>query len=263
MAMTDYKLLLSATADGHGRVMADFKDHFSKRAASYAAYRPSQPAAVIAFAASLPPRRELAWDCGTGNGQAARGLAEHFATVIATDASAAQIAYATPHPHVQYRVAPAEASGLDSRTVDLVTVAQALHWFDVERFYGEVKRVVAPGGAIAVWAYGDARADEPAVDRVLREFTRGLLGPYWPPERRILDAGFRTIPFPFREVPPPELTLEERWTLPELLGYLRTWSATAAYNAAVGRDPVDEFTAAFATAWGNDSTRQLIRWPMA
>jgi SAM-dependent methyltransferase len=243
--------------------MAEFKDHFSRLAASYAAFRPTQPAAVIAYAASLATRRELAWDCGTGNGQAARGLAEYFASVIATDASAAQIAHATPHPQVQYRVAPAEVSGLDAHTVDLVTVAQALHWFNIERFYREVKRVVAPGGAIAVWAYGDARADEPAVDRVLREFTRGLLGSYWPPERRILDEGFRTLPFPFREVTPPEFTLEEQWTLAELLGYLRTWSATAAYARATGRDAVEELTSAFATAWGNDSVRRLIRWPMS
>jgi len=244
-------------------MISDFKDHFSHIAASYAAFRPMQPPAVIAWAASLPQRHDVAWDCGTGNGQAARGLAEYFTTVIATDASATQIAHATPHSNVQYRVAPAEASGLDAHTVDLVTVAQALHWFDVERFYNEAKRVIVPGGALAIWGYGDARSDEPAVDRVLREFTRGTVGPYWPPERRILDSGFRTIPFPFREVTPPEFTLEERWTLNELLGYLRTWSATAAYIAANGRDPVEESTAAFETAWGNGSVQRVIRWPVA
>lgn len=243
--------------------MSQFKDHFSQLAASYAAFRPTQPAAVIAYAASLARRRQLAWDCGTGNGQAARGLVEYFARVIATDASEAQIAHASPHPKVEYRVASAEASRLDAQTIDLVTVAQALHWFDLAGFYREVKRVMVPGGAIAVWAYGDARADEPAVDRVLREFTRGLLGPYWPPERRILDAGFRTIPFPFREVTPPDFTLEQQWTLPELLGYLRTWSATAVYAAETGHDPVTEWTSAFATAWGDDASRQLIRWPMS
>jgi SAM-dependent methyltransferase len=205
----------------------------------------------------------VAWDCGTGNGQAARGLAEHFASVIATDASASQIAHAVPHPRVHYRVAPAESSGLAANSVDLVVVAQALHWFDVARFFEEVKRVVVRGGAIAVWGYGDARSDDRAVDDVLREFTRGALGAYWPPERRILDDEFRTIPFPFREVSPPRFTLEERWTLPELLGYLRTWSAAAAYTRATGRDAVEEWSPAFASAWQDAESRRLIRWPIA
>lgn len=242
--------------------MSDFRDHFSSLAASYAAFRPTQPAAVVAYAASLALRHDLAWDCGTGNGQAARGLAEHFACVIATDASAEQIAHAVPHPNVQYRVAPAEASGLSDHSVDIVTVAQALHWFDVERFYLEVKRVVRPGGVVAVWGYGDVRADGPELDRVLREFTRGTLGAYWPPERRILDEGFRTIPFPFHEETPPDFTLDAQWTLPELLGYLRTWSATAAYVRATGRDPVEEWSPAFGRAWGEESIRRAIRWPM-
>jgi SAM-dependent methyltransferase len=243
--------------------MSPFTDHFSKLAASYAAFRPAQPAAVIAYAASLPSRRDVAWDCGTGNGQAARGLAEYFGNVVATDASAAQIAHAVPHSKVRYLVAPAEESGLPDHSVDLVTVAQALHWFDLERFYREVARVVAPGGAIAVWGYGDARSDDAAVDHVLRDFTRGTLGPFWPPERRILDEGFRTIPFPFREVTAPNFTLEEQWTLPELLGYLRTWSAAGAYTRATGRDAVEEWTAAFTTAWHDEAIRRVIRWPIA
>lgn len=240
-----------------------FADHFSALADGYAAYRPAQLAAVLAYAASLAPRREVAWDCGTGSGQAAVGLADAFARVIATDASAAQIAHAVAHPRVAYRVAPAEACGLADGTVDLVTVAQALHWFDLPAFYAEVRRVAAPGAAIAVWAYGDARVDEPAVDRRLHQLAHDTLGPDWPPERRLVDAGYRTIPFPFREATPPPFTLEARWTLAQLLGYARSWSAAARYARRTGHDAVADAAPAFARAWGDPGAERTVVWPVA
>lgn len=240
-----------------------FKDHFSRLAGDYVAYRPTQPSAAIDFVAGLAPRRGVAWDCATGSGQAAVGLASHFARVIATDASAAQIAHAAPHPRISFHVAPAEASGIAGGIVDLVTVAQAAHWLDLDAFYREVRRVAAPEAAIALWAYGNARLDAPGLDEALRRFSRETVGPYWPPERRLVDEGYRTIPFPFAEVRPPLFTLERSWTLAELVGYLRTWSATARYAEARGHDPVQALEAELGAAWGDPGTRRLVRWPLA
>jgi SAM-dependent methyltransferase len=240
-----------------------FSDHFSPLADRYAAFRPPQPAEVLEYAASLAQFHDLVWDCGTGSGQAAAGLAKFFERVIATDASASQIANAHAGPRITYRVAPAEASGLPDHVVDLVTVAQALHWFDVERFYDEVRRVTISGGAITVWGYGDAGTDDPVVDREIRHFTRVTVGPYWPPERKILDEGYRTIPFPFREVETPAFNLSAHWTLPQLLGYLRTWSASAAYARATGRDAVADAAPRLSGVWGDPATPRVIRWPIS
>ncbi|HEU4566222.1 MAG TPA: class I SAM-dependent methyltransferase [Gemmatimonadaceae bacterium] len=240
-----------------------FKDHFSRLAARYAVHRPTQPLEVVHWVAGLAPRHDVAWDCATGSGQAAVGLASHFARVIATDASEAQVAHATRHPRITYHVAPAEASGIAGGTVDLVTVAQAAHWLDLEAFYGEVRRVAAPGAVLALWAYGDARLDEPALDEALRRFSGETVGPYWPPERRLVDEEYRTIRFPFAEERAPAFTLERRWTLAELAGYLRTWSATARYHEARGRDPVLALEEELAALWGDPSAPRLVRWPIA
>ena len=182
-----------------------FKDHFSGHAATYSMFRPTYPRRLFEWLAETAPRRERAWDAGTGSGQAAVGLAEHFACVVGTDASAAQVGHATPHPRVEYRVAPAEASGLPEGWADLVTVAQALHWFDLPRFFGEARRVLAPDGLLAVWCYGDCRLDDPAVDRIVHRYNRDTVEDYWPPERDLVLAEYRPIPFPFAEVATPAL----------------------------------------------------------
>lgn len=241
-----------------------FHDHFSRLAATYAAYRPSQPPALVEWAASLAPRRALAWDCATGNGQAAHDLVAHFDRVIATDASAAQIAQAAPHPRIAFHVAPAEASGLGAASVDLVTVAQALHWFDLDAFYREARRVLAPNGVLAVWSYLDPHVvDAPALDAAFDEFAHGTLGPYWPPERRLVDEGYRTIAFPFDEVTAPPFELVVHWTLDQLAGYLRSWSATARYVDAHGHDPVSPFIDEVRAAWGEPAATRAVRWSYA
>lgn len=243
--------------------MTGFKDHFSGRAATYAAYRPTQPREVIAWAAALAPSRDLAWDCATGNGQAARGLAELFDRVIATDASADQIAHAVPHERVEYRVATAEASGLPTASCGLVTVAQALHWLDLPRFYAEAKRVLVPEGALAVWSYGDARLDDRSLDEALQRFNHGVVGAYWPPERRMVDEGYRNIPFPFDEVAAPAFALDLSWTLDELAGYLRSWSATARFTSAERHDPVPALVEELRPRWGGTDRRRTVHWPVA
>lgn len=240
-----------------------FSDHFASVAADYASFRPTYPAALFAWLASMAPGRALAWDCAAGSGQASRDLATHFERVIATDASATQIAAAVPHPRVEYRVTPAEASGLPNAAVDLITVAQALHWFDLDRFYTEARRVLKPGGALAVWTYGVLAVAGEAVDALVQRFYRETVGPYWPPERQHVESGYRTLPFPFLELEPPAFNMEASWTLPELLGYFRSWSATARYIAERGHDPVAALAAELALVWGSSQHRRRVTWPLA
>ncbi len=238
-----------------------FKDHFSGHAGTYASFRPSYPPEVFDFEASLTRGRSLAWDCATGNGQAAADLAERFERVIATDASAQQLEHAIPHPKVEYRQALAEQSGIEGGMVDLVTVATAVHWFDFDPFYAEVERVLAPGGALAVWAYDLARIS-PEVDAAVHRLGREIVKPYWPPERRWVDELYRTLPFPFEEVAVPELWIEASWDFVRFFHYLGTWSATNRYLREVGRDPRELIFPELCQAWGDASQERTIRWPL-
>jgi SAM-dependent methyltransferase len=241
-----------------------FHDHFSGVAATYAESRPRYHADLFVWLASECADHGLAWDCATGNGQAAVHLADRFARVVATDASASQIAEAAPHPRITYRTAPADESGLAAASADLVTVAQALHWFDFERFYAEVRRVLKPGGLLAVWCYGTFRVvDEPAIDAAVQHFYGATVGPYWPPERRHIESGYRDIPFPFAPVAPPPFVMRADWSLPALAGYLRSWSATSRYAAANGADPVVALEAALLPLWGDPSRTRRFEWPLS
>jgi SAM-dependent methyltransferase len=238
-----------------------FKDHFSGHAAHYASSRPLYSDEIFDFVATLPEKRSLALDCATGNGQAAVGLAERFERVIATDASAEQLSHATPHPRVEYRQAPAEQTGVESGTVDLVTAAAGAHWFDFDRFYPEVERVLAPGGALAVWSY-DLLQVSPEIDRLVRWLAREGVASYWPPERRWVDEEYRTLPFPFQEVEVPPLAIEALWPLDRVLGYIGTWSASARYRRETGRDAVELIRRELEAAWGDPGEERLVRWPI-
>ena len=238
-----------------------FKDYFSASAAEYATFRPRYPSALFDFVSSIPLRRGVAWDCATGSGQAAVPLADHFERVIATDASAEQIKHATPHPRVSYGVALADASGLAHRSIDLVTVAQALHWFPLDRFFGEVRRVVTPGGALAVWCYTRSVLDG-ELDEILVQYYSGTCRPYWPPERALVDEGYESIAMPIDEIPTPPMQIEVPLTLAEFAGYVRTWSATRKLAAATGRDPVIALENEMRPHWGTEAERRLVRWPI-
>lgn len=238
-----------------------FKDHFSKQADQYTQFRPRYPRTWFKFLAGLPERREMAWDCGTGNGQAAAGLAKFFEAVIATDASVSQIAHAQACPRVRYLVSSAEDCPLATASVDLVTVAQALHWFDRERFYAQVRRVCRPGGVLAVWSYGLATVS-PSVDRVVWRLYAEILGEYWPPERRQVEQRYDTIAFPFVEIRPPRIEMTARWNLADLIGYLGTWSSVARFKEVRGTDPLDLVRAELVAAWGAPETMQTVNWPL-
>jgi len=237
-------------------------DYFSAQAATYAAFRPTYPRELFAFVAESAPRRDLVWDCATGSGQAALALVDDFARVIATDSSAKQLAHAPPHERIEYRVAPAEDCGLPDGCADAITVAQALHWFDLDRFYAEARRVLAPRGVLVIWSYNDAVLDDSTLDAELQRYNRTTVGPYWPPERQIVRDGYRTVPFPFDPIEAPPFTLTRDWTLAELSGYLRSWSATARYVSEHGTDPVVEFERSVATRWGDPTRPRRVSWPL-
>jgi ubiquinone/menaquinone biosynthesis C-methylase UbiE len=223
--------------------MPGFANHFSESAAQYALHRPSYPAELFAWLAETTERHERAWDCGTGNGQAAIALAAHFAEVVATDPSHAQLAHAARAERVRYAAMTAEDSALASRSVELITVAQALHWFDLSRFYAEVRRILIPGGTLAVWTYG-LLSITPEIDASIRSFYKDTLRGHWPPERALVDAGYAGVPFPFTERSAPNFIMTRNWTLAQLAGYLDTWSAVSEYRKARGESPVGHFIAA-------------------
>lgn len=240
-----------------------FQDHFSSVARPYARFRPSYDAALFAELAARVPGRERAWDCGTGSGQAAMGLATHFGTVVATDPSTSQlVAWPGSAPGVARVACTAEAAALADGSVDLVTVAQALHWFDTAAFYDEVRRVARAGGLLAVWSYTLCRIDA-GVDDALDALYHDVLGPYWAPARRHVETAYRTLPFPFAEEPAPAgLFLTRALTRVELEGYVDTWSAVRAARRA-GVDPLTAFRAGLVGAWPDAHEPRVARWPLA
>lgn len=240
-----------------------FKDHFSKLAEQYAEFRPRYPNALFDYLARTAPARTRAWDCACGNGQATTDLADRFDAVIATDASAKQIAAAAQHPRVTYGVARAEQCGLEDASVDLITVAQSLHWFDLPPFYAECERVLRPGGLLAVWTYGVPRLNDASLDPLLQKYYWETVGKYWPPERRHVESGYRTLSFPFTEIPPPSFSMRVDWPLPQLLGYLRSWSATSRYVEAHGADPVVPLGEELSALWGDPQRARTVSWPLS
>jgi SAM-dependent methyltransferase len=239
-----------------------FADHFSDHARDYASARPHYPATLFAWLADQCAQRGLAWDAGCGNGQASVALAEHFAHVHASDPSAAQIAQGTAHPRVHYAVEPAEATSLPAQSVDLISVAQAFHWFDHPRFFAEVRRVARPGAVVAVYSYERTRVT-PAVDAWFAHVYVDVLGHYWPPERRHVESGYRSLPFPFNELPsPPVFELHCDWRLPQYLAYLRSWSACQKYLTQHGHDPLAALEPALHDAWGDPAMVRAVHWPL-
>lgn len=239
-----------------------FKDHFSACSADYAAFRPTYPQALIDYLCGIAPARGTELDCGCGSGQLSTMLADRFVRVIAIDASAGQIENAKPHARVEYRRARAEATGLDAASVDLVSVAQAAHWFDLDAFYAEVRRVLRPDGAVALIAYGVVETDG-TVGAVLSRFYYHTLGGFWPAERCHVEAGYRSLAFPFTELAAPVLAMKAWWSADELLGYIGTWSAVGKMEAALGREPFERFAAALKAAWSDPNAQREFRWPLA
>ena len=238
-----------------------FKDYFSEHAAGYADHRPHYPPAMFAWLAQQCPAHDLAWDCATGNGQAATGLAAYFDRVIATDASQAQLSQANPRDNIHYVCASAEQVPLVTNSLDLITVAQAVHWFDRPRFYAEVDRLLVPGGVLALWCYGLFHIT-PEIDALILDYYQHTIGNYWPPERRHIEQAYQRIDFPYTERATPNYQMQVEWNLPQVIGYLATWSATRLFIKATGRDPLPTLEQLLTVVWEGPQQPRAIDWPI-
>lgn len=238
------------------------KDLFSKQSSEYARFRPHYPAPLFDYLASVAPAKKLAWDCGTGNGQAAVALARHFDEVVATDPSSKQLSFAEAHSRVCYQAGGAEKSPCADGSCDLVTAAQAFHWFDQHTFYREARRVLKPGGVVAIWSYNLCELS-PEVDAQVQVLYEDILGPYWEPERRQVEEGYSKAAFPFEELKAPAFAMQAEWNFEHLLGYLSTWSSLQTYlKKTPGENPLERQTSALREAWGAVPTR-MARWRLA
>lgn len=245
---------MSATAN------TAFKNHFSAVAADYASARPEYPDELFEWIASIAPSHTLAWDAGCGSGQASRGLATQFDCVHATDPSAQQIAQASAPANVRFAVEPGERCSLADASVDAVCVAQALHWFNRDAFFAECARVLRPGGVLVAWGYQDIDVPEQiaGANAALQDEIRD----YWPPERALIDEAYAGFDWPFDPIATPRFELQAQWTLPRLLGYFSSYSATRRYRDATGRDPVVAHAPALAAGWGDPATIRSLSWPL-
>jgi SAM-dependent methyltransferase len=224
------------------------KDYFSTQSQAYAAFRPTYPDELYQFILQHVQNKSNAWDCATGNGQVAQQLARYFTNVFATDISKQQLDHAISKNNILYSLVPAEKTGFNDHQFDLITVAQALHWFDREAFYKEVRRVCKPGGILAVWGYAMLTV-EPAIDKHILEFYNGTVGPYWDSARRLVEDEYRSIEFPFKRIQSPAFDIKVTWTLDRLAGYLSSWSATQNFIKDKGYDPVEPFREEVRRIW--------------
>jgi SAM-dependent methyltransferase len=237
------------------------RNWFDQGGRAYARFRPEYPPELAAFLASQAPDKDAAVDVGCGNGQLTQLLAPWFNHVIGLDPSADQIANAVPNGRIDYRCAPAERLPLPDASASLVTAAQAAHWFDLPAFYREVRRIARPGAIVALVSYG-VMTLEPELDQRFQTFYRDEIGPYWPPERKLVDTGYATIAFPFAELAPPSLEISLDWHLSEFLGYLTTWSAVRSAREAGREELVAAFASDIAAVWGDPNRRRPVRWPI-
>jgi ubiquinone/menaquinone biosynthesis C-methylase UbiE len=250
------------------------RDLFSAQSKEYASSRPTYPRALFEFIVGLVTEKTLAWDCATGNGQAALVLADYFKKVIASDISARQLENAQQKSNIKYQIFSAEDTPLKDNSVDLITIAQALHWFDFDRFYNEARRVLRKrkdgktgegGGIIAAWAYG-LHTISPQVDKVTHQLYEDILGDkYWPPERKYVEGRYETIPFPFEQIPVPEFQIQLSWNLSELVNYYRSWSSVQKFIEKNKYDPISEVSRSLEYGWGGKNKvdeKRTVAWPL-
>lgn len=238
-----------------------FKDYFSEQATAYAGYRPHYPPDLFSWLAAICPQHQCVWDCATGSGQAAVALATHFTQVIATDASHEQLIQAQPQTNIHYVCASAEQVPLANNSLDLITVAQAAHWFDLPRFHRQVDRLLVAGGVLAIWCYGLFRIT-PAIDALIQHYYQHTLGAYWPPERWHIDQAYAQLPFPYSLLTTPRFTMQVEWNLSQVMGYLATWSATRLYIKDIGNDPLPALQSQLAVHWESPTQAHRVQWPL-
>ena len=241
--------------------MSQFKDHFSSASNNYKTYRPNYPSELFTWLASQCKDTSSVWDCGTGSGQAAIEHSIHFSQVLATDASDAQIKQAEPRNNITYKVSPAEDLDVPDNSFDLITVAQAIHWFNLPKFFKTVDRVLKPGGLLAIWGYQFIHTDT-EIDKLISHFHSNIVGPYWPTERKLLNEGYKDISFPYKRLPIPEFSMQVTWNLSQLTGYLDTWSAVKEYERINNHNPTKNITDQLEKLWGKGNETKSITWPL-
>jgi len=237
-------------------------DHFSSRSEEYSFYRPVYPDGLFEFLSEITRHKNLAWDCATGNGQAAIGICKYFKKVIASDVSKSQIEYSFHRDNIVYDVFPAEKVNIEENSVDLITVAQAAHWFDLTKFYQEVRRVSnGNDGIIAIWSYGMHRIN-PKIDMISEKLTVGgeILGNYWPKETIYVKEDYKTIPFPFKEITIPKLEMKVNWSFDDLFTYMETWSSVKKFQMEKKYDPLSIVREEMKSLWGKKDTKKVVRW---
>jgi ubiquinone/menaquinone biosynthesis C-methylase UbiE len=235
------------------------RDRFSTQSKLYASFRPTYPKALYEFIINLVKDKSTAWDCGCGNGQVANDLSRYFQKICATDISAKQIENAVSVENIDYSICSAEQTPFDNSVFDLIAVAQALHWFDVSRFYEEAKRVAKPEAILAIWGYGLLRIT-PSIDKKIDHFYHEVVGPYWDKERKLIDDHYQTILFSFERIPAPDFSIQYQWKLEHVIGYLNTWSSVVRFKEKNGYNPVDSFTDEILPLWGD--TYQPVAFPV-
>lgn len=238
------------------------KDNFSTQSSAYARFRPGYPEQLVRFLFQHCRHFDQAWDCGTGNGQIALQLAERFEHIEASDISENQLKNALPHPRVRYTLQAAEEPLFGDQQFDLIVVGQAAHWFAFDRFYAQARRVGKPGALLALVGYNLLKVDEGPIDELIRYLYTDVLGAYWDVERRHVDAAYTSLPFPFDEIPFPEMSMTYTWTREHLIGYLGTWSALQHFQKQQGYSPLDEaFLLKLEAAWP-DGVSQNVQFPI-
>ena len=239
----------------------NIKDNFSEIAGNYAAWRPEYPEELFIYLASLSAQHDKALDCGTGNGQAAKQLTRHYKEVYATDISTAQLQHAVAMPNIYYSISPAEKTVFPDNFFDMLCATQAAHWFDLEIFYREAERILKPNGVLALVGYGLIEING-NIDKLIKALYTDILGTYWDKERKFIDDHYRSLPFPYKEITAPSLQINCEWNLPQLVGYLNTWSALGHYKKANQKDPLTEMFPALQKIWGGNEILRSVRFPI-
>ena len=241
--------------------MATFRDHFSSQAMNYQKYRPGYPDELFSYLCSLCYDKKYAWDSGTGNGQCALELTRYFDKILATDPSESQIKGATQQTQIKYDVSLAEKCPESDQSFDLITVAQALHWFDFNAFFKEVKRVSKQGGIFAAWTYTHAEVS-PDVDLIYSKFYSDIVGKYWPEERKFVEDKYKSIIFPFEDIESPNFKIKIKYSRADYLAYLGTWSAVKNYKLDNQNDPIELIESEIAEVWEDKEELREVKWPI-
>lgn len=243
--------------------MTSATDHFSSKSREYSYSRPFYPEDLFEFLQEITPNKYIAWDCATGNGQAAIGLCRYFRNVIASDVSKNQIANGFPRNNITYEIFSAEKPSIQDNSVDLITVAEAIHWFDFEKFYREATRVSRRNAIIAVWSYGMHKIDS-EIDKISErlDVDGEILGSYWPKEAKYVKEEYKTIPFPFKELSTPRFEMSVYWSLDDVISYMQTWSAVKRFKIEKKYDPMSLVWQDLKKLWRNKDEKKLIKWSL-